>query len=103
MAKIQIDERKLKELERRVAKLDALEAGGVDNWDGIDFALEGYRETIEREETIEEIVNEIADILCTGAYEPSERGAGWAFNSSALDSVAVMLDRRIKAFKDPAP
>jgi len=24
---------------RRLAKLDALEAGGVDNWDGYDFAL----------------------------------------------------------------
>lgn len=27
-------------LEKRVAKLDALEAGGVDNWEGYSFSME---------------------------------------------------------------
>ncbi len=31
---------RITELEKQVELLDALEAGGVDNWDGYDFALE---------------------------------------------------------------
>jgi peptidoglycan hydrolase CwlO-like protein len=32
------------DVQDRLCKLDALEAGGVDNWDGYDFAMEQYRE-----------------------------------------------------------
>lgn len=39
-----------KEIERKLAKLAALEAGGVDNWEWYDEALKEYRATIERDE-----------------------------------------------------
>ncbi|QDP66007.1 MAG: hypothetical protein GOVbin631_68 [Prokaryotic dsDNA virus sp.] len=38
-----ISAKRLKELERIEAKLAALEAGGVDNWEGYDISLEPFR------------------------------------------------------------
>lgn len=37
---VEITEERLKELEDAEAKLLALEAAGVDNWEGYDFAME---------------------------------------------------------------
>lgn len=76
--------RRLKQLERREAKIDALEAGGVDNWEGYDDALEGYRKEIEQEERLEQMMNDVLSELGSGAYEPTERGAGFAFSDDAI-------------------
>lgn len=66
-----------KEQERRLAKLDALEAGGVDNWGNYDFAMEELDKIIARDEAIETCLEEIEVALLEDVYEPSERGAGF--------------------------
>jgi len=47
---VKIEPKRLKELERAEAKLNALEAGGVDNWDNYDDSLEEYRAVNELED-----------------------------------------------------
>ena len=47
---MKIEPKRLKELERAEAKLNALEAGGVDNWDNYDVSLEEYRAVNELED-----------------------------------------------------
>lgn len=39
---VEVSAKRLKELERRDVLLTALEAGGVDNWDGYDWSLEDH-------------------------------------------------------------
>ncbi len=73
-----------KKTQRRLAKLDALEAGGVDNWTFYDEALEGWREENELEELREEMTHEIMEALIDNIYEPSERGAGYAVKDESV-------------------
>lgn len=42
-AMVTITQKEYDELLDRQAKLNALENGGVDNWDGYDWAMENYR------------------------------------------------------------
>jgi hypothetical protein len=80
---IKISEKRLKELERAEAKLAALEAGGVDNWEWYDEALKDYRETIEQEERLEALLEDLEVELLSGAHEPSERGGGYSTTNEA--------------------
>lgn len=86
-----ITAQRLKELERAEAKLNALEAGGVDNWEWYGESLKDYNANIGREEQLEEILDEIQTILCSGAYEPSERGAGFTFSIDAQEEALKYL------------
>jgi hypothetical protein len=43
-----------REVEQRLAKLQCLENGGVDNWDGYDFAMEQFNELFGDEEEEDE-------------------------------------------------
>ena len=96
---MEISSKRLKELEDMEAKLDALEAGGVDNWEWYDSSMEDYNKEKEQEEKIEELFENIEQILCEGSYEPSERGAGIAFNEDAIDEAKEMLKSYLKALK----
>ena len=88
-----------KEIERRLAKLDALERGGVDNWTFYDEAMKPYRNSIELEEEVYGIVEDICAILSSGSYEPSERGAGVAFNENRIKEVEEIILSTIKKYK----
>ena len=80
-----------KEIERRLAKLEALEAGGVDNWEWYGESLKEYRATIELEERADDLTSDICGILASSAYEPSERGAGVAFRVDAEKQVQELI------------
>ena len=97
---MEITEKRLKELERAELKLTALENGGVDNWVYYEFALKEYSETIEKEEKHEALLEEIISILCDGAYEPSEIGAGFAFHDDACADVLKYLKKQNIKFED---
>lgn len=99
MADLRISGKRLKDLQRAEARLQALEAAGVDNWDGYDDALEPYRQEIETEERRDELLDDIISELAGGAYEPSERGAGFAFHDEAIDKARAVLDTYGVTFK----
>jgi hypothetical protein len=80
---MKITPQRLKELERAELKLRALENGGVDDWTYYDDAMKEVQAQIEIEDGLEELFHEIEAALSEGAYEPSERGAGFAFTTEA--------------------
>lgn len=58
-----ITDKRLKELERAEAKMQALESAGVDNWDFYDDALRGYWAENEREEKMETLLDDLSEIF----------------------------------------
>ena len=94
-----ISAKRLKELERAEAKLSALEAGGVDNWEWYGESLKPYHEENELEESRSDLINELAQIFGECAYEPSERGAGIAFDDGHFDAAMKLLVSRDVQFK----
>ena len=101
MTQIKIDSKRLKELERAEAKLNALECGGVDNWDNYDDALEEYYNTIEREEKIEELTEELLEELCVLVDEPAGQGAGFGFREGAREIVGQIINKAIEELGKP--
>jgi hypothetical protein len=99
MSGISITKQRLKELERAEAKMAALEAGGVDNWEWYGESLSEYRKENEREELTDDLIEELSSAFGECAYEPSERGAGIAFNDEVHDSVKGILSRAGITFK----
>ncbi len=69
-----------KETQRKLDLLAALEAGGVENWDGYDLATKEHRKAIAREEKLLNIVDavfgEISEYIdeCSGKYYLSYEG-----------------------------
>lgn len=100
MAKI--TDKRLKELERTEAKLNALEAGGVDNWDFYGESLKKYWAINELEEKREALLVELEQVFGESAYEPSEKGAGIAFTDALFDDAMKVLDDLGVIFKEEA-
>jgi hypothetical protein len=94
-----ITAQRLKELERAEAKLSALETGGVDNWEYYAESLKQYHEENELEEVRSNLIGDLSDIFGECAYEPSERGAGIAFNEGHFDTVMELLIKYKVFFK----
>ena len=88
---MEISKKRLDELERSELKLNALELGGVDNWDNYYDALEPYRKEFELKEKREKLLDDILQALGSGAYEPSERGAGIAFSEEAEEAAVNII------------
>lgn len=91
-----ITETRLKELEKAERKLRALERGGVDNWT---FYGEAMDELIKEEEAEERLIECLVDIevaLMNGAYEPSERGAGYCASESGRQEATRILSAYVK-------
>lgn len=89
----------IREFEWKAAKLKALEDGGVRDWNFYDYALRQWREDRDKEEAIEDLFDELQAILQEGAYEPSERGAGFAFDERVQESAMELLNDRILVIK----
>jgi len=91
-----LSQTRIEELEKAEQKLNALEAGGVDNWDGYDDSLVDFRKDEAIEECIDDALSEVIEVLANHAYEPSERGAGFAFHEDAEKEALIVMH---KAFR----
>lgn len=96
----EITQERLKELYRAEAKLNALEAGGVDNWEWYDESLEYFLkyESIERlvEETVEEFLVELHEHI----EEPAGRGCGYGIDIKVESTVSNLLHKFLSDFKE---
>ena len=61
-----IDEKELKRLRDIEAQWEALEAGGVDNWEFYDDAMASYWEMKKVEEAYEDLAQDILDVAGEG-------------------------------------
>ncbi len=82
MTKITVDEKRLKELERAYAKLQALENGGVDNWEWYGESLKEWHKENRLEELLDEVIENVHDIMVDGVDHdfPAGREAGISLN-----------------------
>jgi hypothetical protein len=87
-----------KDVQRKLAKLEALEAGGVDNWQFYDEAIKEWRAKNENEETAEDIVVEILTAIHEYIEEPAGRGCGYGLKPGGYRVAAEILLERIQEF-----
>lgn len=90
---MEITKARLKELELIEAKMSALECAGVDNWEGYGIAMEEIEERERMDNTIEEAVDKAIETLQESAFEPSERGAGFAATEEAQEEAFEILKK----------
>ncbi len=90
-------EKEEREIERRLAKLNALEAGGVDNWDWYDESLKGWRKENELDELIDSLVDEINEVLVDAEVEqPAGPDSGYSVrlpDGEARQFIAMVINR----------
>ena len=96
---VKIAKKRLKTLEMAEAKLNALEAGGVENWEFYGESLKEYYLANNLEEKRELLFNSLEIAFGECAYEPSERGSGIAFND-VHDDILEIFNSFGVIFKD---
>ena len=96
---IEISKKELDELRDAQARLSALEAGGVDNWEWYDEALKDYHKQKEQEENINALIDDICCIACENVEEPAGRGCGYGIRQNGYDKI----ERLIKEFLKKEP
>ena len=94
---MEISKSRLRELQLIETKMQALESAGVDNWEGYELALQEIEEKEERDNKVSEAVEKAMEIIQESAFEPSERGAGWA---STEDAEQEAFDLLISVLED---
>lgn len=102
MNEVKISEKRLKDLERKVAKLEALESGGVDNWEWYGESLKGWRKENEEEETLDEMVENIIQIFNEDSTvdEPAGRGCGYSIRLEDERVLRSIIMRFVAKFKE---
>lgn len=94
MTDVKISEKRLKELERAAAKLQALENGGVDNWEWYSESLKDWYKENRLEEILDEVIENVHDMMVDGVdYDfPAGRDAGI---SLTLNDTGEKLIRKV--------
>ena len=96
---VNITQENLDNLCRRDRLLNALERKGVDNWDFYEDALDDHNNEnrLIKEENI--VLEKIEMVILDGAYEPSERGAGYATTDEARFEIRLILNDYINSLE----
>lgn len=83
MSNVTITLKQLKEFERSQAKLNALEAGGVDNWEWYDESLKSWHKENDYEEALEQFIDNLNDVLAEAEVDqPAGSGCGYSITIS---------------------
>ena len=97
--KVKIDKRRLRELLQTESKMRALEASGVDNWEGYDIAMEVIEKENEKftliDNTVQEILEEAGQHIETNVAGP---GTGHGFYEEADDTIHEILEMFIENY-----
>ena len=97
--KVQIDSEALKNLERKADKLEALENGGVNNWDGYECALKEYHKQEKRDQLIVDACDDLAQAFGWAPRELPEEGERLIFNdySERVEQIIVAFAKEYNA------
>ena len=97
---ITISKKEYFDLRLASAKLLLLECGGVDNWEWYGESLKGWFAENERDERLQALMDDLECAFGECAYEPSERGAGIAFDDSAAAAIMEIFTDHKVTFQD---
>ncbi len=87
MSKVTITQAEYDKMQRQIAKLEALEAGGVDNWEWYSESLKEWFAENELDEAMDDAIEGINDVLTEADVDyPAGREAG---HSIHFDDVAM--------------
>lgn len=79
MKKVEISESEYQKMQRQIEKLEALEKGGVDNWEWYGESLKEWFKENELDELLDDAIENINDILIDAKVEePAGRGCGYS-------------------------
>ena len=92
---VNITEQRLAQLEDIEAKMNALERGGVDNWEWYSEALKDYNAKKQEEESFNNLVDEICESLITEIEEPAGSGSGYGIRKEGLAAIKKIIKRFI--------
>ena len=95
-----ISSERLAELERIEAKMTALEAGGVDNWEGYSVSLESWHAEAELEELISEYTTLIVNIALNNSLDFNLNSADTTSSDGGKASIAASLREYAGKVKD---
>lgn len=97
-----LTDKEWKELQRKVSKLECLEAGGVDNWEWYDESLSDWFAENEIEELVDEYIENINDLLAEASVdEPAGRGCGYSisFDEDIMESLLLQFAKQYYVIK----
>mgnify|MGYP005819456887 CR=1 FL=1 len=97
---MKISKKRLRELEISEEKLNALEAGGVDNWSGYEMSLEEFNNKHVLDSNLDSAMEDLESALLDGAYEPSERGAGFNCTEDGREEAKNLILKFIEDNKE---
>ena len=77
MSEVKLSKVEYNNMRRKIAKLDALEAGGVDNWEWYDESLKEWFKEDEIDDLADKFIANLYDTLAEAEVdEPAGRGCG---------------------------
>lgn len=104
MSEVKISKKRLEQLEKAASKLQALENGGVDNWEWYGEALKEWNKENQLEEIIQDFIENAAQILaeCNEVDYPAGREAGPSVNLTleGEEGLRSMFDIFLKEYKE---
>lgn len=83
---------RMEELLDKETILDALDAYGVDNWEGYSEALKEYRKAKEIEKAKQDFIDELVETLSGYIEEPAGRGCGYWLRSEGYDELYAFVN-----------
>lgn len=104
MSEVKISQDKYDKMQRQIAKLEALEAGGVDNWEWYGESLKDWFAENELMEAMDDAIEGINDVLVDADVDqPAGSGCGYsiAFDEDAMKKVmASFLEKAMEIEQD---
>lgn len=88
-----------REIQQKLDKLEALENGGVDNWEWYDEALKPYFKKYEKEDMALALIEELLEEISPYIEEPAGRGAGYGIRKEGQDVLLKVLMNKVKQFE----
>lgn len=82
---------RLRELQLAERTLNALEAGGVDNWEGYSYAMAEIKAQSDKEEAKLKVLDEIMEVLAQGVDYPAGREAGAGFTQNVIEEAQMII------------
>ena len=90
---MEINSKYYKKLLDDSSKLNCLENGGVDNWEGYGISLEDYHKEKEFEGKVDELGTTICETLVEGVEEPAGAGDGYGFKEDCTGDVKILIKK----------